>query len=1349
MKPLYEVSLSYGQLRLWTLDRLEGGSEAYHMPVALRMLGALNTDALKKAFCFVIQRHEILRTVIREHEDGTPQAIVLEVLEEDVPFTSVKAYASKETDLAADTQRRIRNFTHTPFNLATDLPLRAQLLTLSENEHLLVLVAHHIACDGHSTSILLRELSQAYDQFLRDSFPDWPELEIQYSDWAAWQQASLEESLGDKVARARARLSTVPSELTLPLDHARTADRSRQAKHSTVTLHSDTVELLKSLAKEIKCTLYSVILTIYGVALARIAGQSAVTIGVAASGRNRVEVDHLIGFLVNTLAVPVSLSNHPTGRELIEESKANMEAVLEDQDLPFEILVEHLGVERSLAQTPVFQTMLNLQEKSEDSMRMSGLDVALEPVLLPKAKFDLLLFLLPDPLGGLHGAFEYDASLFDVTTVAAWVKCFEALAKGFAYQPDCPVTLLPVEETTRITGGLDALNQNLADTHDFDLLERISTQSQRAPNAIAIRFEDQSISYQALEESSNQLARYLEQQGIGPERIVGILLDRSPELIISIIAILKAGAAYLPLDPEYPKNRLAFMLEDSDCALLLTHQKHLTPSDNPPAATTVTGGRIEFSGVTTVLDSEETQQQIASHPVTSLRSQPHEDDCAHSQLAYVIYTSGSTGTPKGVCVTRSALATFLTSIQHVIDLSSSDRFVARTTIGFDIAGLEIFLPLVCGAQIVLANRDDSRDPMAISRLIARESASHIQATPSFWDALIETPLPQSLVALTGGEALSKGLTQRMTRLSRVINLYGPTEATIWASSHVPVQNNLDDTPYPVPIGRALSNYAFMVLDDTLSPAPQGSIGELYISGPALARGYLNRAALTAERFIACPTSNGTRMYRTGDLARMRNDGIVDFLGRADDQVKVHGHRIELGEIESAIAGSFKEIDEVCVIVRQINGGDRLIAYITLDIDHDSIDTSTIQTALSLRLPAYMVPSDYIILEAMPLTPNGKRDKKALPNPEAKRTVLAFRAPVTDEEKLICRIFGELLNQDPVGLDDNFFQIGGNSLIAMQFIARLRQATGIDIPLRELFERSTPAALAQSAKLVAAHDAAAVHTYKALFPVQTSGSKTPLFCIHPVGGLGSVYKNLADALGPDQPLWSFQASGLEGDEAMHDSIPSMAQAYIAAMKTVQPAGPYQLAGWSMGGRIGHEMAHQLSVLGDEVRFLALFDTKTTFPFDRENIDLTSEQFLNKFLRQLASSGFITPERIPTDGPGQLKFFKQFMVEKGELDPSMSLDLLVRSLEQLRVESDRTERHELKVCDAPIILFKATKSNESENTEEFDWRSFTTGQCITVPIDSYHREMTSPYASQAIAAQLVYYMQSDKEHINAPA
>ncbi len=1339
MKPLYEVSLSYGQLRLWTLDRLEGGSEAYHMPVALRMRGALSVDALKKAFCFVIQRHEILRTVIRENEDGTPQAIVLEVFEEDVPFTSVKAYASKDTDLVEDTQRRIRNFTHSPFNLAADLPLRAQLLTLSESEHLLVLVAHHIACDGLSTSILLSELSQAYEEFLRDSAPNWPELEIQYSDWAAWQQASLEESLGDKVARARARLSAVPSELTLPLDHARTADRSRQANHSTVTLPSDTVELLKNLAKEMKCTLYSVILTIYGVALARIAGQSAVTIGVAASGRNRVEVDHLIGFLVNTLAVPVSLSNHPTGRELIEESKANMEAVLNDQDLPFEILVEHLGVERSLAQTPVFQTMLNLQEKSEDSMHMSGLDVALEPILLPKAKFDLLLFLLPDPLGGLQGAFEYDASLFDATTVAAWVKCFEALAKGFAYQPDCPVTLLPVGETPRTTSGLDALNQNLADSQDLDLLERISTQSQRTPHAIAIRFEDQSISYQALEESSNQLARYLAQQGIGPEKIVGILLDRSPELIISIIAVLKAGSAYLPLDPEYPKNRLAFMLDDSNCALLLTQQKHLAPSDNLAAATTVTAGRLAFSGVTTLLDSEETQQQIASHPVTSLSTQPNED--TRHQLAYVIYTSGSTGKPKGVGVTRSALVTFLTSIQDVIGLSSSDRFVARTTIGFDIAGLEIFLPLMCGAQIVLANRDDSRDPMAISRLIARESASHIQATPSFWDALIETPLPQSLVALTGGEALSKGLAQRMTRLNRVINLYGPTEATIWASSHVPDQSNLDDAPYPVPIGRALSNYAFMVLDDTLSPVPLGSIGELYISSPALARGYLNRAGLTAERFIACPLSNGTRMYRTGDLARMRNDGIVDFLGRADDQVKVHGHRIELGEIESAIAGSFKEIEEVCVIVRQINSGDRLIAYITLDIDHDSIDTSTIQAALSLRLPAYMVPSDYIILEAMPLTPNGKRDKKALPNPEAKRTVLTFRAPVTDEEKLICRIFGELLNQDPVGLDDNFFQIGGNSLIAMQFIARLRQETGIDMPLRELFERSTPAALAQSAKLVAAHEAA-VHTYNPLFPIHTAGSRPPLFCIHPVGGLGSVYKNLADALGPDQPLWSFQASGLEGNETLHDSIPSMAHAYIAAMKTVQPAGPYQLAGWSMGGRIGHEMACQLSALGDEVRFLALFDTKTTFPFDRENISLTSEQFLNKFLRQLASSGFIDPERIPNDGAEQLKFFKQFMVEKGELDPSMSLDLLQRSLDQLRVESDRTERHTLKICDAPILLFKATKSNDAENMEAFDWRPFTTGQCLTIPIESYHREMTSPGASQAIAAQLVQYMASTK-------
>jgi amino acid adenylation domain-containing protein len=1342
MKPLYEVSLSYGQLRLWTLDRLEGGSEAYHMPVALRMVGALNVDALKKAFGFVIQRHEILRTVIRETDDGNPQAIVLEVLEDEVPFTTAQVDESKAEDLISDSKTLIRNFTHIPFNLGADLPLRGQLLTTLENEHLFILVAHHIACDGISTNILLRELSQAYDAFATGSNPHWPELAIQYSDWAAWQQASLKDSLEEKVSRARARLSSAPSELTLPLDHARTADRSRQAKHSSVTLTSDTVDLLKNLAKEMKCTLYSVILTIYGVALARIANQPAVTIGVAASGRSRVETDNLIGFMVNTLAVPISLEGHPTGRVLIEESKANMEAVLNDQDLPFEILVEHLGVERSLAQTPVFQTMLNLQEKSEDSAHMSELAVTLEPILLPKAKFDLLLFLLPDQSGGLQGAFEYDASLFDASTVSAWVKCFETLARGFAYQPDCPVTLLPVSDTAPTNIGISVTDQSLMADPYVSLIGLISKQSKLNPQAIALIFEGQSISYQELEESTNQRARYLIEQGTGPEKIVGVLLDRSPELIFSIIAVLKTGAAYLPLDPEYPKNRLAFMLADSNCALLLTENKHLTPNNHLPESTAGHESEWEFPSPTVLLDNETTQQQIKNFAITPLDNQRHELECAQHQLAYVIYTSGSTGKPKGVGITNSALVTFLLSFQKVVSLVPKDRFLARTTIGFDPSGLEIFLPLICGAQIILANRDDSRDPMAISRLIERASVTHIQATPSLWDALIDTPLPQSIVALTGGEALSKELAQRMAKLSRVINVYGPTEATIWASHHIPQQSNPEDAPYPIPIGRALSNYSFMVLDSTLSPVPQGSIGELYISSSALARGYLNRAALTAERFIACPFAHGMRMYRTGDLARIRIDGILDFFGRADDQVKVRGHRIELGEIEAAITDAFKEIEEVCVLVRQINGIDRLIAYLILDIDHDSIDTAIIQTALSLRLPAYMVPSDYMILEAMPLTPNGKRDKKALPTPEVKRTALAFRAPVTQEERLICRIFKELLHQDAVSLDDNFFQIGGNSLLAMQFIARLRQETGIDIPLRELFERSTPAALAQSAKLIAAHDASAVHTYTALFPIQTAGTQTPLFCIHPVGGLGSVYKNLADALGPDQPLWSFQASGLEGNERMHDSIPIMATAYIAAMKTVQPEGPYQLAGWSMGGRIGHEMAFQLNASGEKVQFLALFDTKTTFPFDRENIQLSTEQFLSKFLNQLASSSFLESAHIPSDGPGQLKFFKQFMVEKGELDHSMSLDLLRRSLEQLRVESDRTEHHALNICEAPIILFKATKHTQPENSQAFDWRPYTTGQCTTIPIDSYHRDMTSPFASQAIAAQLVNYMSSTK-------
>lgn len=1047
MTRLFEVGLSFGQVRLWTMSRIEENSAAYNMPIGLRLKGQLNKSALIESLTYIVERHESLRTLICENEQGDPIGYVVSVPEKQALIHETDL---KDCDpLVRENQafEHIQKISKTPFNLSSDIPLRVELIALTPTEHVLVVVMHHHASDATSAGLFLSEMTRAYDAFSLGLTPDLAALPIQYSDWAVWQQDTLDQDLPEKIERARQRLLNVPDFLSLPLDHGRHADRERRVGYVPIEIEANVAERLHELAKACETTLFTIMLSMYAVLLSRLAGQTTVVVGFPVGGRSLIEMEQVIGFMVNTLVAPVYVNPRITARELFALTRSSVNDVLSDQDLPFERLVEDLGGARSLTHTPIFQALLSLQDAAQGSPSLNGLEVTQESIVAPTAKHDLTLFLTRNLDHTLQGVFEFDADLFDIKNVEGWAASFSKLLQQVVQAPDTMLVNLALRESASIDPNtrsfeIERENLNRPNNDQIRLSEFLKSPYQKNSSSIAIVFNDERISYGELEARANQLARYLLHKGVGANHIVGVLLRREPRLIVTMLAVLKTGAAYLPLDPNYPVARLDFMLQDSG------------------ASTLVTDGSTSFSTDCSLVDLSlaEVTRQINDFSHTALSGTEVSPEEFSSDLAYVIYTSGSTGTPKGVAITRSALSLFLQSVQNRIRLSESDRFLALTTICFDISVLEIFVPLMQGAAVVLLNQDDSRDPSAIGRAIVKFDVTAVQATPSLWSGLLEQVNRDNLKILVGGEALTHELAQSLLKFGDVYNLYGPTEATVWASC-LPVTANLKkDSPYAVSIGRPLNRYQMFVLDSTLQPLPDGVVGELYISSEALARGYLNRGGLTAERFIASPFNVGQRMYRTGDLVRRQHDNTIDFLGRIDDQVKIRGYRIELGEIEAALLKVSTALSQVAVIARSIGGHLELVAYLVADLDHEIQDVSELQTALGRLVPEYMVPAYYVTLEALPLTANGKLNRRALPDPESKRDRVLFRAPQTPQEILLCRLFEEVTGAENVGIDDNFFSIGGQSIFAMRLVARVRQECGLTLPLRSLFSDSTPARL---------------------------------------------------------------------------------------------------------------------------------------------------------------------------------------------------------------------------------------------------------------------------------------------------
>ncbi|OLS62232.1 non-ribosomal peptide synthetase [Pseudomonas putida] len=1013
------LELSYAQQRQWFLWQLEPESAAYNIPVALRLDGELDIEALESSFAALIARHETLRTTFRQDGERGVQVIhpatafVLAV-------ESLAAGETLEACIAAEVCR--------PFDLQQGPLLRVKLLHLAENRHVLVLTQHHAVSDGWSMPIMVDELVRLYAGFSQGQDIVLDALPFQYADYALWQRQWMEAGeQARQLAYWTAQLGGEQPVLELPTDRPRPAIQQLAGARRAIALDAQLVERLKAVAREQGVTLFMLLLASFQTLLQRHSGQTDIRVGVPIANRTRAETEKLIGFFVNTQVLKAEFSADGTFSQLLQQVRHTALQAQAHQELPFEQLVEALQPQRSLSHSPLFQVMFNHQAEARSTARqLPGLSVEVLGADSQSAQFDLTLNTV-EHAAGLEAELSYATALFDAATIERLARHWRTLLQGICTDANQRIAELPLLDAEERQQMLVDWNQSQLDyPREQSLPALFEAQVLATPEAVALVSGEASLSYAQLNAYANQLAHKLRELGVGPDVLVGVAVERGPEMVVSLLAILKAGGAYVPLDPDFPRDRLAYMMQDSGLQLLLSQTSLLEQLTIPQGVQTLC---VDQSG-----------DWLAGYASDDLPA-----TASPGNLAYAIYTSGSTGLPKGVTIHHQALVNFLFSMADQPGLKAQDRVLSLTSLSFDIAGLELYLPLIRGASVVLLAPQQNKDPQALLQVIAEQQASVIQATPSSWRMILDAAPVGALkgkTILCGGEALGAELAQRLIdQAGHVWNVYGPTETTIWSARHY--LTRADD----VWLGKPLANTTLHIVSDDLDVLPVGARGELLIGGDGLARGYHQRPALTAERFVPDPFSTtGGRLYRTGDVARYHADGLIEYVGRLDHQVKIRGFRIELGEIEARLL-EHPAVHEAVVI----DIDHQLAAYLIAEQDTAEL-RSALKAHLKAGLPDYMVPSHFTWLETMPLTPNGKLDRKALPAPDASLAQRAYVAPVSEQEQQIAAIWAEVLKVGRVGLADDFFELGGHSLLAAQLVSRIHSGLGIDVPLRLIFEK---------------------------------------------------------------------------------------------------------------------------------------------------------------------------------------------------------------------------------------------------------------------------------------------------------
>jgi len=1058
-QPGQPFPLSFSQERLWFLDQFQPGSPLYNVPMSLRLRGRLNVDALLQTFQEIIRRHEVLRTIFSAL-DGEPVQIVLPAVPLDMPLVDLTTPGADQTP-AEQREARLAELAETeaqqPFDLAHPPLLRVQLIKLDTDDHALLATIHHIVSDGWSMGILIREVVALYSAFCENRPSPLAELPVQYADFAVWQRGRLHgEALDAELAFWRDQLSGAPQAIDLPADHTRPPLQGSAGGHLRFTLPRQLVDQVRSLARGESATLFMALLAAFQMQLHRYTGLTDFLLGSPVANRGRREVEDLIGFFVNTLVLRAHLSGDQPLPALLAQVKETTLAAFARQDLPFEKLVQLADVSRDTSRSPLFQVLFVLQNAPVEKLELPGLTLEVLEPESGTAKFDLTLSMAETP-EGLHGFLEYATDLFEETTATRILGHFRTLLEDMVTDPRRRVSelsFLSFEERRQL---LTAWNDTRADIPAQPFHRLFERQAAATPEAPALASNGSVLTYAALNRRANQLARHLRTLGVGPDVRVGIALERSAGLVASLLATLKSGGAYVPLDPSHPRERLAMILDDASPAVLLTDETLRAELPVPAGCRVVTlDGAWDDGGLLAAESGEDFPG------FDSLES-----------LAYVIFTSGSTGRPKGVQIPHGPLVNFLASMSQAPGLTAADVLVAVTTISFDIAGLEIYLPLLVGARVELASRDEASDGALLADRLASSGATALQATPAGWRMLLDTGWTgdPKLKALCGGEALTPDLAARLLpKVGALWNVYGPTETTIWsAAGRV---TSVENAIAAVPVGPAIANTTLHVLDAYFEPAPVGVVGELYIGGSGLARGYLGQSGLTAERFLPDPFAarfaGGSRLYNTGDLARRRADGFIDFLGRADHQVKIRGFRIEPDEV-AAVLAKHPAVRQTVVTARPSAAGDlRLVAYLVVGLvaGDQPLVIDDLRAYLADRLPAYMVPTDFVALDALPLNPSGKVDRRALPAPETTEILAQeYAPPETPTEELLVEIWEHVLRRTKIGIHDNFFALGGHSLLTPQIVSRIEHTFQVHLTLRAFFEAPTVSKMATQIDLL--------------------------------------------------------------------------------------------------------------------------------------------------------------------------------------------------------------------------------------------------------------------------------------------
>ena len=1030
------LPVSFAQQRLWFLDQLEPDAATYNLPVAMELTGPLDVPALARALSEIVRRHEVLRTTFPAVNGTVPVQQIAPAQPVDLAVVAVRDAAAAQQLIAAEARW--------PFDLAHGPLVRLQLLRLGPATHVLQLNVHHIVFDAWSFVVFARELSVLYEAFAAGRFSPLPDLPIQYADYASWQRQWLQGAVLEKQRGYwRRQLAGASFALELPTDYARPTVQTYRGATLVAQFPKALRDQLQELSQHDGVTLYMTLLAAFHVLLHRYSGQDDILVASPSAGRDSVATEALIGLFVNTLAMRANLASNPPFRKLLRQVRETALDAFANRDMPFEKLVEELPVARQLNRSPLCQVMFTLQNTPALEFRLPRLQVTSRLVDTGESKFDLTLALEEIP-GGLAVRLTYCTDLFTEDRMHRLLGHYQRLLEGIVADPEQRVGELPLLTTAERHQLLVEWNATTTNyPPDICLHTLVEQQARRTPAAVAVICGEQQLTYGELDRRANQLAQHLIAHGVKPESFVGICLDRSVELVVALDAVLKAGAAYVPLDPCYPAERLAFMLADANTPVLLTQQK-LCPKLPATSACVI------------CLDTAGPQISRCSPTGPVI-------DLTPDNLAYMIYTSGSTGKPKGAMNTHRGIVNRLLWMQEAYPLDAADAVLQKTPVSFDVSVWEIFWPLLAGASLVVARSGGQHDPAYLIELITQQEITVAHFVPSMLHYFLEAPGVERCRSLRhvicSGETLSYGLQERfVTRLgAHLHNLYGPTEAAVDVTAWTCQRNGHRRC---VPIGRPIANTQTYILDRDLQPLPVGVPGELHIGGVQVGRGYYNRAELTAEKFIADPFRRepGARLYRTGDLARYLPDGSIEYLGRLDQQVKIRGYRIELGEIQ-AVLGQHPQIRECVVMSREDSPGDkRIVAYV---VGHNGATPTAAELRGYLRhwLPEYMLPAAFMRLWLLPLNPNGKVDYRALPAPGGPDPEVAPVAPRTPTEKLVTKIWAELLQAPQLGIHDNFFAVGGHSLLAVQAVARLRGQLAGELPVRTIFEKPTIAQFA--------------------------------------------------------------------------------------------------------------------------------------------------------------------------------------------------------------------------------------------------------------------------------------------------